>query len=243
MTAPMPSDGELRTDAHCPANKAADILGDRWVLRIVRALVMGATRYSDLDMAIPNISPAVLSGRLKQLAENGIIVRRETAGSRAATYHLTPSGRELAPLVKYLAVWGLRWGKRAIKERDFDIGALMWDVHMSLRANELPDGETVISIAFPDVERFPRWWIVAQGNSIDLCSDNPGKDVDVYLTCPVAELVSIWQGQRDVREAMASGVLLMEGRADLLQTVDNWIPVSPVALELSAKEGGQQDLA
>lgn len=224
---------EPELDTHCPANKAADILGDRWVLQIVRAMIFGATRYSDLQQAVPRISPTVLSTRLKQLVEDGIIVRREGAGPKAASYRLTPSGRELKPMLKFMAAWGLKWSGRNIKEDSVDIGALMWDVQKTLRFNELPDGENVIAITLPNARRWSKWWIVANGRAIDLCSDSPGKDVDIYVTCPIQTLIDIWQCQIAIRDAMASGDLVVDGSSDLVTTIDNWFPISPVALEIS----------
>jgi len=219
----------LQAGTHCPANKAADMIGDRWVLQIVRAMMMGATRFGDLKQAVPRISPTMLSQRLKQMTEQGIIVRRERQGAKGAAYRLTPSGRELEPIVRHLATWGLRWAERNIKDSEIDIGALMWDVHKSLRTHELPDGETVFSIALSGVENFAKWWIVANGRQVDLCSDNPGKDVDVYMNCSIETLVGIWQGQKSVREAMASDELMLDGPPDLLRTAENWMPLSPVA--------------
>jgi len=223
----MPSTVETQT--HCPANKAADIIGDRWVLQILRAMMMGATRYSDLQQAVPRISPTVLSARLKQLVEQGLIVRRETGGQKAASYRLTPSGRELRPIIKYMATWGLRWASRNIREDNVNVGALMWDVHKTLRTRELPDGETVLSITLTDVEQFPKWWIVANGRTVDLCSESPGKDVDVYLSCSLNVLIDIWQCQTSIGLQMEEGALVVDGPADLVQTIDNWFPLSPIA--------------
>jgi len=223
---------EPEFDTHCPANKAADILGDRWVLQIVRAMIFGATRYSDLQQAVPRISPTVLSSRLKQLVEHGIIVRREGAGPKSASYRLTPSGREIKPMLKFMAVWGLKWSSRNIKEDSVDIGALMWDIQKTLRFRELPDGESVIAFTLPDAARWSKWWIVTSGHKVDLCSDNPGKDVDIYITCPIETLIDIWQCQTDVRDAIASGDLIVDGSTDLVTTIDNWFPISPVAQEI-----------
>ncbi|WP_066554004.1 winged helix-turn-helix transcriptional regulator [Croceicoccus bisphenolivorans] len=216
-------------DTHCPASKAADLIGDKWVLQIVRAMLLGARRYSDLAQAIPRISPAVLSARLKTLCEQGIIVRREGAGATSPTYRLTPSGRELQPIVEQLAVWGMKWAARNVREGDVDIGALMWDLHRCLAVSELPDGETVIRIGLKDAERYPAWWIVAAGHSVDLCCDDPGKDVDVYLTCGLADLIALWRGEVEVRAAVEEGTLLIDGPRDLVQSVHRWFPHSPMA--------------
>ncbi|MEP5939022.1 MAG: helix-turn-helix domain-containing protein [Erythrobacter sp.] len=219
----------LDIQTHCPANKAADLIGDKWVLQIVRSMMMGARRYSDLKQSIPKISPAVLSARLKALVEQGIIVKREIGGSNTPTYRLTASGRELRPIVEQLALWGLRWASRNVRERDIDIGALMWDIHQTLRTQELPDGETVISIALRDVDKFKSWWLVAEGRKVDLCSDNPGKEVDVYLSCDIADLTKVWRGEASARELVNAGQMSVDGPQDLVTSIDDWIPLSPMA--------------
>lgn len=224
----------IEVAAHCPANRAADIIGDRWTLKIVRALLLGASRYSDLQAAIPRISPTVLSSRLKMLAQNGIIVRRESGGAKSSDYRLTASGRELYGFVKLLAVWGIRWTERNVREVDLDIGALMWDWHRTLRTSELPDGEHVFSITLTDVEIWCKWWIVANGVHVELCPDDPGKDVDVFITTTVADLIAIWQAELTVRAAMTGGCIVINAPPLLLRSVSDWFPVSPISLELLA---------
>lgn len=217
---------KVEIETHCLANKAAELIGDAWTLQIVRSMMLGATRFGDLQQSIPRISPAVLSGRLKTMAEHGLIVRRE-GSARSATYRLTASGRELRPIIRFLSTWGMRWATRNIKDGKFDVAALMWDMHRALRVRELPDGETVIAITLPEVERHPKWWMTARGRRVGLWSDDPGKDVDIYLTCSVPDLVALWQGQFSVREALAEDRLIAVGASDLVNTIDHWFPVSP----------------
>lgn len=221
-------------DAHCPANRAADIVGDRWALRIVRAMFLGASRYSDLQAAIPAISPTVLSARLKTLARNGVIIRREGARAKSSDYRLTVSGRDLYPLVKALAAWGLQWTRRNVREDDLDIGALMWDWHRTFNASELPDGEFVFSVTLTDIERWRKWWLIADGGAVELCHDNPGKDVDVFITTTVGDLIAVWQAEVTVGAAITGGGIVMDGLPMLLRNANDWFPVSPVARELLA---------
>jgi DNA-binding HxlR family transcriptional regulator len=64
----------------CPALKAADIVGDKWTLLILREMFLGTVRYSDFERAIPRISPSVLSTRLKQMDQAGLIIKRIAQG-------------------------------------------------------------------------------------------------------------------------------------------------------------------
>lgn len=216
------------THSHCPANKAADILGDKWVLLILRAMTLGARRYSDFSAAIPRISPSVLSGRLKSLCDNGLIVKRGDTGQQA-TYRLAPSGREAQPIIVMLAEWGLKWAQRNTRVDQIDVGATMWDFHRSMLIDELPDGETVFAFTFTDLKKHDRWWIVASRRGVDLCDTDPGKPVDLYIHGPLAAMIDVWMGECDLDEFRREEVIKMTGEPLLDDSAKHWFPMSPVA--------------
>jgi DNA-binding HxlR family transcriptional regulator len=91
----------------CGIARALDLVGERWALLVVRELLLGPKRFTDLREGLPHVSPDVLSQRLRELEDDGI-VRRATlpppAGSRV--YELTGRGRELEPVVLELGRWG-----------------------------------------------------------------------------------------------------------------------------------------
>lgn len=91
----------------CGLARAAETLGQRWTLLILRDLLVGPARYSDLLRGLPGIPTNVLSTRLKELEEDGIIVRTARRGSdRSVVYHVTQRGAELEPVLDALARWG-----------------------------------------------------------------------------------------------------------------------------------------
>jgi len=89
----------------CGIARALDLVGERWSLLVVRELVLGSKRFTDLKAGLTGASPNVLSQRLREL-EAGGVVRRSSEG--AATYELTDWGRELHPLLVQLGLWGAR---------------------------------------------------------------------------------------------------------------------------------------
>jgi DNA-binding HxlR family transcriptional regulator/putative sterol carrier protein len=95
-------------DQYCPAARALDVLGERWTLLVVRELLLGAKRYTDLLAGLPGIGPNVLAERLRHLQERGI-VKRATLPPPAASnvYELTELGEALRPVVHELSRWGL----------------------------------------------------------------------------------------------------------------------------------------
>jgi DNA-binding HxlR family transcriptional regulator len=91
----------------CAAARALDLIGERWALVIVRELLFSPKRYSDLQSGLPNASPTVLSQRLRDLEEGGVIQRRKMgAPTRAWVYELTEWGRDLEPILVHLGRWG-----------------------------------------------------------------------------------------------------------------------------------------
>jgi DNA-binding HxlR family transcriptional regulator len=96
-----------RYDERCGVAHALDLVGQRWALLVVRELLLGPKRFTDLRTSIPHATPDLLSRRLKELQDHGVIHRRKLAPPAASTvYELTPWGRELEPAVVALARWG-----------------------------------------------------------------------------------------------------------------------------------------
>ena len=89
----------------CPAARALEVIGEKWSLLIVRDLLAGPRRFSDLRRSLTAITPKWLSARLRALEEDSI-VEREAASQREVWYRLTPKGQALAPVIDALLVWG-----------------------------------------------------------------------------------------------------------------------------------------
>ena len=116
----------------CPVAKAAEILCEKWVILVLRELLMGSTRFSQLRKGLPRISPSILSRRLKTLEEQGVIVRYKRINGRSYEYRLTESGEELRPIILGFGIWGHKWAKNKITKEDLDAGFLLWDMRRRL---------------------------------------------------------------------------------------------------------------
>src|SRR5688572_20222367 len=89
----------------CGIARALDLVGERWSLLIVRELLLGPKRFTDLKAGLIGASPNVLSQRLRELEAGGVVQRRRAGG---ALYELTELGRELHPILLQLGRWGAR---------------------------------------------------------------------------------------------------------------------------------------
>jgi DNA-binding HxlR family transcriptional regulator len=98
-------------EAFCPYyHRAVELIGRRWTGAILRAMLVGVSRFSDLTEAIPGLSDRMLSERLKALEAEGIIVRSVTPETPVRIeYLLTDKGRSLIPVVEAVAGWAEEW--------------------------------------------------------------------------------------------------------------------------------------
>jgi len=209
----------------CPVAKATELIGERWTILIIRELVLGTHRFSDFQRALSRISPALLTKRLKDLEKAGIIVKKAQQGRRGYQYFLTPAGRQLSPIIEHLATWGMRWARGQLTDSELDIEFLMWEIQRRLDTGALPDGETVLCFIFEELTQFKSWWIVINGDDVDLCTKNPGKDVDLYINSTVRTMVEIWEGEIGLKTAQRKNLLKTNGNRQLVRTLTDWFGI------------------
>lgn len=214
----------------CPVAKSAEIIGDPWSILIVRELLLGSSRFSELERGLSRISPTVLTTRLKQLEGRGVLIKRRLNGQRGHEYRLTAAGRELAAVVDSLAVWGMRWARDEMGPNDLDVSLLMFDIQRRINTAALPAGETVLCFLINDAKRqFRRWWLICQGAEVDLCYEDPGKDVDCYVTATAADLIGTWMGDVPLSKALRSELIQISGERQVCRAFPKWFPLSTAA--------------
>ena len=212
----------------CPLAQAAQLLCERWTLIIVRELIAGSTRFSDLHKGLPLMSPTLLSTRLKQLIKAGVIEPVGTRGSHS--YHLTQAGKELRPVVELLGVWGHRWAQSDLKDGDLDAGLLMWDMRRTVDPSVFPSQRLIIQFEYPDAPRGARdWWLISDGGEVDLCLKDPGHDVDILIKCPLKVMTEIWTCARSFKEAVAKGDVAIMGDPVLAAKLQEWLRSSQLS--------------
>lgn len=209
----------------CPVAKATEIVGEKWTLLVLRELLLGTTRFNDFQRAMSRMSPTLLAKRLRHLEEVGIVVRKKISGQRGYEYRLTAAGKELAPLVEVLAVWGMRWARSQLTDDELDVEFLMRELQRRLRTEHLPDGQTVICLTFDELTKHRNWWLLVDGDVVDVCTEDPGKDVDLYISSSVRTVVEVWEGDLEMRTALRSGSIKAHGPRHLVRTLPEWFGV------------------
>jgi len=213
----------------CPVAMAADVLCRRWTMLLLRELLLGSVRFNELRRGLPRMSSALLAQRLRELEAAGIVARpRPAPGSDTREYHLTAAGRELRPLVENMGVWGQRWVTTEATLRHLDADLLMWDVRRRVDVSAMPDGRSTIQFIFPERPDHGRlyWLVAAKGQEVDLCTVDPGFEVDLYVTTDLRTLTEIWLGNTSLAAARKAGRLTLTGNRQLATTFDAWFALS-----------------
>jgi DNA-binding HxlR family transcriptional regulator len=213
----------------CPVSKATEVIGEKWTILILRELLLGTTRFNHFQRALSRISPTLLTKRLKHLEEKGILIRKKLSGQKGYEYRLTAAGRELGPMIDLLAEWGMRWARGRMTDDELDVEFLMWEIQRRLRTQHLPDGETVICLMFDELAKYKTWWVLVDNDSVDLCTEDPGKDVDLYITSDLRTMVEVWAGDLDLRKALRDERIKAHGIGHLIRTMPDWFGLCGVS--------------
>jgi DNA-binding HxlR family transcriptional regulator len=218
----------------CPVAMAAEILCTRWTVVLLRELVAGSTRFNDLRRGVPRMSPALLSQRLKELETANVIVRTPSPTEPGVfEYHLTSAGRELEPLVQAFGVWGQRWVDSEVSLQHLDAPLLMWDMRRNLNPDPMPKRRSVVQFQYPELPSTHRsWWLLVEPSAgVDLCSIDPGFDVDLYVSTDLRTMTAIWMGLDNVKNALRAERMMLTGDRQLAANIEAWLGLSPFAKE------------
>lgn len=218
----------------CPVAKAAEIFAERWTPLVLRELVLGSRRFTDLHRGVPLMSRTLLAQRLHRLEEAGIIRSVPIARGRGREYHLTPAGEEFKQVIVGLGEWGQRWARGRIDAADLDAGLLMWDIHRRINVDRLPRERVVVRFDFrggpPKATRAKgTWWLVLKRPEVEVCLQDPGFGADLYVRADIVALTRAWMGDVPLGEALRSGAITLEGPHDLARAFPGWLALSTLA--------------
>jgi len=209
----------------CGLARAAEIVGQRWTLLILRDLSVGPQRYSDLVSGLPGIPTNTLASRLKELEEEGIVERMAPSrGERAVVYRLTPRGEELGPAMDALSRWGAG-GMRTPRDGEIVTTASIasalkvaagdgvvpkeWDTAFTVRV-----GEVVTHLIMRD--------------GVITVSPGAAEAPDLVITAG-PQIRDLLAGELDADTAIATGAVQLEGDASLFARFADTlhVPYSP----------------
>jgi DNA-binding HxlR family transcriptional regulator len=216
----------------CAVARALDVLGDRWTLLIARELLLGAATFTDIRRGLPRIPRATLASRLRSLRNAGI------AETTAGGYRLTEAGAALAPVVRELARWATVNDRAALSGDDLDTAALTWDMRRRINTTALPGRTVVLAIEFTDRTPADRYfWLHLSRTDVQLCREDTGAPVDVWLATPTGPATRWWLGRLSWAQLLRQPGVQVHGDRALIRQMHHWFLrylFTPQALEQTA---------
>jgi DNA-binding HxlR family transcriptional regulator len=211
---------------------AAEIFCSRWTALVLREMLCGTTRFNDLRRGVPRMSPTLLSKRLKELAEAGVIAVTPAGPAGVVEYRLTESGEELRNIIMSLGIWGQRWVESSLSLKNLDSSLLMWDMRRNLAPSPLPDRRCTVNFIFPELKAGRKsWWLVIEDGKVDLCGVDPGYGVDLYVRSSLRSMTAVWMGHATLQAEIAAGNIELTGDKVIARSMQQWLGLSKFAQE------------
>ncbi|KAB2352218.1 winged helix-turn-helix transcriptional regulator [Actinomadura rudentiformis] len=190
----------------CGVARGLDVIGERWALLVVRDLLLGPKRFNDLHAGLPGVSPNVLTQRLRDLTEHGVVQRRDLPPpARVRLYELTDWGRDLEPLLLHLG----RWGSQTPTTPDGLLG--IDSILLSIKAAFDPANAAESSGLYELRIDADTYVIEDTADSLRISRDTAPNPPDATLTTNLDTLRAIYDHQITLATALDSGSLHLDG--------------------------------
>jgi DNA-binding HxlR family transcriptional regulator len=196
----------------CPIARALDVVGERWALLVVRELLLGPQRFSDLRLALPGVSSNLLTDRLRELEARGVVRRRVLPPPAASSiYELTDRGRRLEAVLDALGDWGATEPPPA--DGSLSATAVLLFLRGSLRTNPgAPSGSFRLQLE-------NRVWTLVRREGILEIEPGDVEAADAGIRTDPITLNALLLDPGDLDAALATGAAEIEGDVDALRAL------------------------
>lgn len=222
---------------YCPVALGSEVLADRWTPLILREMVLGSTRFNDIERGLPRISRSLLLQRLRHLKRMGVVELVPATAGRGNEYHLTPAGQDLEPILMAIGEWAVRWRFSEPEPQQVDPVTLTWWMHRRVDADRTPPGRVVIEFDYKGPARKTETtiWLVLDRGEPSVCMIHPGYDADVVVTTDALTFTRVFAGLESLADATARGGVRIEGPPKLVNAFPRWFLWSPFAPAVRAR--------
>lgn len=218
---------------YCPVAKAAEIVGQRWMLLILRELLFGASGFNEIARGLPGVSRSVLAERLRTMIGFGLVDHRDDG------YRLTDAGEQLGAAMQPLGDWAARWivDDPAPAELDPELLGLWMSRHVA--ADRLPARRVVVDLDLHGPRPRRLWLVLEHGSEPSVCLTDPCLDEDayVYVQAATSELYRVYMGRTDLPTAIERGEVQLSGAPSLVRRFRTWFTWSAYAPAVRAARG------
>lgn len=219
----------------CPVAQALEVIGERWTLLVVRELLSGSRRFGEILRGLPRMPRSMLSRRLFDLREAGLLERIEGSDG-SVEYELTDAGWALEEVVFGLGLWARQHVAQGLAERDLDARLLMWDMQRRIDPETAPEGLVVLRFDLSGAQKgYGRFWLKIRDGEGDLCLRHPGHEETLLIRTDVRTMTEVWMGHRAFAGAIRRGAIQVRGPRKLARQVPRWFKLNTfVELEQAA---------
>lgn len=209
----------------CAITHACEILEPRWTIAILSEMWGGSSRFNDIRRGVGNISPALLSKRLRELEAWELIERIEDPATGQVDYVRTQRAIDLEPALDALGTWAQCNIDANVALEESNVSALMWKIPRLIDTDELPNRQVVIRFRFCDegLDYDTYWALARPGKQLEICTAIPDFDVDLYIETSSVSLGAILLSRSTIAKEIDSGRLFLSGDALLIKTMDRWL--------------------
>ncbi|MFW6204953.1 MAG: FAD-binding protein [Actinomycetota bacterium] len=207
---------------YCPIARGSEILAERWTPIILRNVLLGCRTFNEIAAGAPGLSRALLTRRLRELEQAGVIEIRTKERGRGSLYVPTLQGRELWPVLQAIGDWSERWMNVTIEHADPDVVLWSW-CYSFLRRDLLPPRRVQVRFEFPGRGATKRLWLLLNSGDGEVCNFDPGFGDDVLVTVDNTLTFARWHlGLVEWASAVKSGGISTVGPSDLCRALPTW---------------------
>jgi DNA-binding HxlR family transcriptional regulator/putative sterol carrier protein len=214
----------------CAAAHALDLVGERWALLVVRELLLGPKRFTDLRAGLPGVSPNVLAQRLRELEGAGVVRRRKLPAPAASrVYELTNWGMELEPVIIRLGRWGARSASRP-RDAALSVDSLV----LSFRTMFDPRAAEGLNASYELRLGEDRFRAVVADGRFEVVRGG-AEEPDATIEADPVTLAALVYESRPLAEALRSGDIKIEGDESAVERFLTLFPLpEPASLTVGA---------
>ena len=207
----------------CPIARTSEILAERWTPIIIRNVLLGSRTFNEISAGAPGLSRALLSKRLHELEQTGIIEIKPKPDGHGSVYEPTRAGRELWGVLQAMGGWGQKWMEVSPAHSNPDVVLRSWST-VFLRHDRLPEGRVLVRFEFPDQPAYRRrLWLLVEGGEAEVCHKYPGFEEDLVVVVDDPRTFARWHlGLIEWGAALRSGHIRVTGRRDLARALPTW---------------------
>lgn len=214
----------------CPLAMAAEFLCSRWTILIFRELLLGSSSFNDISKGVTRMSRTLLSDRLKELTERGLITKQLTGKSRHPEYQLTKAGEALRSVVFGMADWSQEWLQIEPSLENIDADHLFWCLRRGAKHHpDLPNPFVVHIYLSEQSKKHQNAWLVFKDEEVDLCIIDHDFMVDVQIEATTRNLTKLYMGWCDFSEAIKNKEVILRGPSRYTKLAQQWLGRSRLA--------------